>query len=63
MALDNARAYREIADLTSKLANEKLYLEEEIRSELNLRKLSEKAPRSKRCWRRPERLRRAMPRC
>ncbi len=31
VALDNARSYREIAQLTDKLANEKLYLEEEIR--------------------------------
>jgi len=35
VALDNARSYREIAQLTDKLANEKLYLEEEIRSERN----------------------------
>jgi formate hydrogenlyase transcriptional activator len=33
LALDNARAYREIAELTDKLAKEKLYLEDEIRSE------------------------------
>jgi formate hydrogenlyase transcriptional activator len=35
MALDNARSYREIAQLTDKLASEKLYLEEEIRTQLN----------------------------
>ena len=34
-ALDNALAYREIAQLRDKLAEEKLYLEDEIRSELN----------------------------
>jgi formate hydrogenlyase transcriptional activator len=39
VALDNARAYREIAQLTEKLASEKLYLEEEIRSELNFEEI------------------------
>jgi formate hydrogenlyase transcriptional activator len=39
VALDNARAYREIAELTSKLASEKLYLEEEIRTELNFEEI------------------------
>jgi formate hydrogenlyase transcriptional activator len=39
VALDNARSYREIAQLTDKLANEKLYLEEEIRSELNFEEI------------------------
>ena len=39
VALDNARAYREIAELTNKLANEKLYLEEEIRTELNFEEI------------------------
>ncbi len=34
-ALDNALAYREIADLKDQLAREKLYLEDEIRSELS----------------------------
>jgi formate hydrogenlyase transcriptional activator len=33
IAIENALAYREIADLKNKLADEKLYLEEEIRSE------------------------------
>src|SRR6202163_4818151 len=33
VALDNARAYREIATLKDKLTKEKLYLEDEIRSE------------------------------
>src|SRR6202047_189394 len=33
MAIENALAYREIAELKDKLAQEKLYLEEEIRSE------------------------------
>ena len=35
IALENALAYREISELKDKLAQEKLYLEEEIRSELN----------------------------
>ena len=35
IALENALAYREISELKEKLAQEKLYLEEEIRSELN----------------------------
>ena len=34
-AIDNASAYREISELKDKLAQEKLYLEEEIRSEMN----------------------------
>lgn len=34
IALDNARAYREIQSLRDRLAQEKLYLEDEIRSEL-----------------------------
>ncbi len=39
VALDNARAYREIADLTNKLASEKVYLEEEIRTDLNFEEI------------------------
>src|SRR5882757_968016 len=35
IAIENALAYREISDLKDKLAQEKVYLEEEIRSELN----------------------------
>jgi formate hydrogenlyase transcriptional activator len=35
VAVDNALAYREIAELKDKLATEKLYLEEEIRTEYN----------------------------
>jgi formate hydrogenlyase transcriptional activator len=34
LAVENALAYREISELKEKLAQEKLYLEEEIRSEL-----------------------------
>jgi len=39
IAIDNACAYREISDLKDKLAQEKLYLEEEIRSELNFEQI------------------------
>src|SRR6201997_1330849 len=35
IAIENALAYHEISELKDKLAHEKLYLEEEIRSELN----------------------------
>jgi formate hydrogenlyase transcriptional activator len=35
IAVENALAFREISDLKDKLAQEKLYLEEEIRSEMN----------------------------
>jgi formate hydrogenlyase transcriptional activator len=48
VALDNARAYREIADLTHKLASEKLYLEEEIRTELNFEEIVGDSPALKR---------------
>jgi formate hydrogenlyase transcriptional activator len=48
VALDNARSYREIAQLTDKLANEKLYLEEEIRSELNFEEIVGGSPTLKR---------------
>ncbi len=34
IAVENAKAYRQIADLKDKLAQEKLYLEDEIRTEL-----------------------------
>ena len=35
IAIENALAYRQISELKDKIAQEKLYLEEEIRSELN----------------------------
>src|SRR5216117_4357785 len=35
IAIENALAYREMSELKDKLAQEKLYLEEEIRSEMN----------------------------
>jgi formate hydrogenlyase transcriptional activator len=39
IALDNARAYREIQTLKDRLAEEKLYLEDEIRTELNFEEI------------------------
>src|SRR5947207_9492306 len=39
IALDNARAYREIADLTDKLPKEKHYLEDEISTELHFEEI------------------------
>jgi formate hydrogenlyase transcriptional activator len=39
IAVENALAYREISDLRDKLAQEKLYLQEEIRSEMGFEQL------------------------
>jgi formate hydrogenlyase transcriptional activator len=39
IAVENALAYAQIADLRDKLAQEKLYLEDEIRSELNFEEI------------------------
>jgi len=45
LALDNARAYREIAEHTDRLRKEKLYLQDEIRSVLNFEEIvGESAP-------------------
>src|ERR1700678_1143285 len=44
IAIENAVAYREISDLKDKLAQEKLYLEEEIRSEMNFENIIGKSP-------------------
>ncbi len=45
ISLDNARAYTEIAELKNRLAEEKLYLEGEIRSEFNFEEIiGESAP-------------------
>jgi formate hydrogenlyase transcriptional activator len=38
-ALDNTRAYHEIADLSERLKTEKIYLQDEIRSELNFEEI------------------------
>ncbi len=44
IALENALAYQDISDLKDKLAQEKLYLEEEIRSELSFEQIIGKSP-------------------
>ena len=44
IAVDNALAYQEITQLKDKLALEKLYLEEEIRSDLNFEQIIGKSP-------------------
>ncbi len=43
-ALDNAKAYHEVAELTDKLKKEKLYLQDEIRSELNFEEIIGESP-------------------
>src|SRR6202795_4584840 len=44
LAIENALAYREISELKDRLAQEKLYLEEEIRSELNFEHIIGSSP-------------------
>jgi formate hydrogenlyase transcriptional activator len=44
IAVENALAYQEISQLKDKLAQEKLYLEEEIRSELNFEQIIGNSP-------------------
>ena len=44
IAIENALAYREISELKDKLAQEKLYLEEEIRSEMNFESIVGNSP-------------------
>ncbi len=44
IAIDNALAYQEISQLKDKLAQEKLYLEEEIRSEMNFEQIVGNSP-------------------
>ena len=39
IAVENAFAFREIAELKNKLAEEKLYLEDEIRTEMNFEEI------------------------
>jgi formate hydrogenlyase transcriptional activator len=48
VALDNARAYREIAKLKDKLSHEKTYLEGEIRSDRNFEEIVGESPALKR---------------
>jgi formate hydrogenlyase transcriptional activator len=44
IAVENALAYREIAELKDRLAEEKVYLEDEIRSELNFEEIVGRSP-------------------
>jgi formate hydrogenlyase transcriptional activator len=44
IALDNATAYRVISELKDQIAREKIYLEDEIRSELNFEEIVGKSP-------------------
>jgi len=44
IAIENALAYQEISELKDKLAQEKLYLEEEIRSEMNFENIVGNSP-------------------
>ena len=44
IAIDNALAYQKISELTQKLAQEKLYLEDEIRDELNFEEIVGNTP-------------------
>ena len=44
IAIENALAYREISDLKDKLAQEKLYLQEEIRSEMGFEQIIGNSP-------------------
>jgi formate hydrogenlyase transcriptional activator len=44
IAIDNALAYRKISELTQKLEREKLYLEDEIRDELNFEEIVGNSP-------------------
>ncbi len=44
IAIENALAFREISELKDKLAQEKLYLEEEIRSEMNFEHIIGSSP-------------------
>jgi formate hydrogenlyase transcriptional activator len=48
IAMENALAYREIAELKNKLAEEKLYLEEEIRTEYTFEEIVGESPALKR---------------
>ena len=48
IAVENALAFKEIESLKNKLAEEKLYLEEEIRSELNFEEIVGESPALKR---------------
>src|SRR5207248_5808996 len=44
IAIDNALAYQQITELKDKLTQEKLYLEDEIRSEMNFEEIIGNSP-------------------
>ena len=54
IAIDNALVYRRIAELSNKLAQEKLYLEDEIRNELNFEEIVGNSPALRRVLRQVE---------
>ncbi|MFB3902544.1 MAG: sigma 54-interacting transcriptional regulator [Acidobacteriota bacterium] len=54
IAVDNALAYGQIADLKDKLAQEKLYLEDEIRSQMNFDEIVGTSPALRRVLRQVE---------
>jgi len=54
IAVENAVAYREIAELKDRLAEEKLYLEDEIRTEYNFEEIVGESPALKRTLRQVE---------
>lgn len=54
LAVENALAYREIAELRDKLSEEKLYLENEIRSDYNFEEIIGESPNLKRVLRQVE---------
>ena len=49
IAIENALTYGEIKDLKNKLSREKLYLEDEIRSEQGFEEIIGRSPRSAAC--------------
>jgi formate hydrogenlyase transcriptional activator len=54
VAIENALAYREISELKERLAQEKLYLEDEIRSEINFEEIIGQTPGLKTALKRVE---------
>src|SRR5580692_1819525 len=56
LAVENALAYREIEDLKDQLSKEKLYLEDEIRTEMNFTEIIGKSPALRRVLKLVERV-------
>ncbi len=50
IAIENATAYQQIAELKDQLAKEKLYLEDEIRTDRNFGEIIGDSPRFSKCW-------------